>query len=268
MINTSVFALMILIGLFGPILLAVIWKATTKQPFKTILVGALIFFAFAIILESVPKLFLFVDTNAVGRAVLSNYALYVGTAALLAGLFEETGRLVAFKFLLKDRNDKRTAISYGIGHGGFEAMYLLVIGGIQNLSYAAAINNGTFSTLIEQVRATAPDQVAALAALPAQLMAVGFGDVAISTCERVSAVCIHIACSIIMYKAVKEPRKLWLWPVAILLHASIDVFAGLYQVGIITNLFVLEGLLLSWAVAMLIFCIKVPYKRMSSVEQQ
>lgn len=34
--------------------------------------------------------------------------------ALLAGVFEETGRYVAFKFILKKRENKATALAYGL----------------------------------------------------------------------------------------------------------------------------------------------------------
>jgi uncharacterized membrane protein YhfC len=54
---------------------------------------------------------------------MSHTWLYAVLGALLAGLFEETGRFIAFKFLLKKRTDRKTAISYGIGHGGFEAIF-------------------------------------------------------------------------------------------------------------------------------------------------
>ena len=50
------------------------------------------------------------------------YALYGGLAA---GLFEETGRLLAFRFILKPHTARITALSYGIGHGGIEAFWVM-----------------------------------------------------------------------------------------------------------------------------------------------
>jgi uncharacterized membrane protein YhfC len=111
---------------------------------------------------------------------MSNTWLYGGLAALLAGVFEETGRFLAFKFLLKKRTGRKTAISYGIGHGGFEAVFLLVFTGIQYLTYISLINSGQFSTVVDQARAVSPDQVAAVEAIPATLAAITIGSIGIT----------------------------------------------------------------------------------------
>ena len=52
--------------------------------------------------------------------------------------------------------------------------------------------------------------------------------------ERLVAICLHIALSVLAFQAVKRPGKRWLYPAAILLHAGMDVFAALYQRGVIT----------------------------------
>jgi len=93
---------MIAVGIIAPILLAVLWVRKTHQPIKPLLIGAAIFCVFVIVLESFPKLLLFQYNNPVGNYVMSHTAIFTLTAALLAGLFEETGRFVAFKYLLKN----------------------------------------------------------------------------------------------------------------------------------------------------------------------
>ena len=51
--------------------------------------------------------------------------------------------------------------------------------------------------------------------------------------ERISAMLAHIGLSMIMFVAAKQKGKLWLYPVAIFMHALLDVPAMLYQLGIL-----------------------------------
>jgi len=143
-----------------------------------------------------------------------------------------------------------TAITYGIGHGGFEAMYLLTLGGIQSLAYASLIKSGQFENVLDLVSQTAPEQYEVLKAVPEQLAETSIGEVILSFIERISAILIHIACSILVFMAVKGSGQKWLFPLAILLHASIDIPAGLYQRGIITNTYVIEFGLLTFALTL------------------
>jgi len=257
-----IFGCMIAAGIILPTLFAFIWVKKTKQPATTIIIGAAIFFFFAVVLETLPKLVLLQASNPIGAAITSNVWLFSATAALLAGIFEETGRFIAFRYLLKNRNDRLTAISYGIGHGGFEAMYLLAVGGIQNIVYVTLIRTGGFDAIIAEVAEKLPQMLPQVEAIPAAIAAVNASTLALSLVERCAAVCIHIACSIIMFKAVKLPGKLRLWPVAILLHASVDMFAAFYQAGVIENVYALEAGIVVWGVCMLIFCVRRIYSRL------
>ena len=73
----------------------------------------------------------------------------------------------------------------------------------------------------------------ALAATPTALAAPASYFLVVGV-ERLVAICLHIALSVLVFQAVKRPGKRWLYPAAILLHAGMDVFAALYQRGVIT----------------------------------
>lgn len=258
----SVFMLMTIIGITAPLVLVLVWKLKTKQPLMIILTGAVTFFLSAVILESLPKLILLQPTNPVGQFVMSNAFLCAMVAGLLAGIFEETGRFVAYKFVLKKNKDRRTAIGYGIGHGGFEVMYLLTLTGVQYLAYAFIINKGEFGTIINQVASVSPEQAEALEALPAMIAATTFTTLIFSVLERIGAMLIHISCSIIVFSAVNEKGKIWLYPLAIVLHALIDIIAAAYQLGFITNVLVVELCIMIYAVVLFVFCMKKIYMKM------
>lgn len=250
MIGTSTFVYMgiiIAVGIIMPLAVAIWWVKTRNDKFSTVLVGAATWFLFAMVLETIPKAVLFNPATSIGKTVLGNTFLYVFFGTLLAGVFEEVGRYVAFKTVLKKRTNRETGISHGIGHGGFEAMFILVSTGIQNLIYCTMINGGTFGILVNQGELSAAD-IATLNALPEQLASWSLGITLLWIAERVFAMLLHTGMSIVVFNAVKQKRISLLF-LAIVLHMIFDTAPALYQKGII-NLYATEGII---AVLTLVF---------------
>lgn len=261
MFNSSVYvglAIMIAFGIILPVSATIFWLKKHKEKFTTVLIGAAVWFVFAILLESVPKAMLFNPANPIGKAVLFNTTLATILAASLAGIFEETGRFIAFKTLLKKRKNRETSISYGIGHGGFEAMFILVIGAIQNLVYMSLISSGELQTIIDTVAAQGVD-VSSLQGISEQLASITPIYSCLGVVERISAMIFHISLSILVFYAVKK-SKIILYILAILLHALFDVPAALYQFGVITNMYIVELIFFITAITALIITYKTLYK--------
>ncbi len=252
MVGKSAFAgvaLMMAFGLVVPTALAVWWIRAKKEKVTTVLLGAATWFVFAILLESVPKTIFLTSLLPVGKAVTQSPALTITLAALFAGVFEETGRFLVFRFLLKNHRNRETGVSHGLGHGGFEAMYLMLAGGAQNLVCAVLINAGRFQALIDKAAGQGVD-VSSLESLPVQLAALTPATSALGMLERVFAVGLHIGLSVLVFYAVKR-KKLWLFPLAIVLHALFDLPAALYQIGALTNVYAVEGAFAAYAAALL-----------------
>lgn len=242
-----------------PITLALIWKFRKKERFTTILVGAATFLLFALLLEKpIQNVLLFPSQMGLREHPLSAFlnarpVLLALAAGLFPGVFEETGRLAAYKTVLKNRKNRETAVSHGVGHGGFEAMYLLGATYISYISYAVMINTGAFGTLVEQAAAKAPAQADALAALAGQLATLTFADVGLGFVERVFAVLFHVGASILVFYACRDKGRRWLYPLAILLHTALDFIAALYSLGVYTiPTWALEGIAALFGV--LTFC--------------
>ena len=268
MIGTSSFVgigIMIAGGIILPVAVCIWWLLTKKEKITTVLIGAATWFVFAIILESLPKLLFFNPSTSLGKTVMENVVLYTAIGALLAGLFEETGRLVAFKTVLRKRTNKETGISHGIGHGGFEAMYIMVITGIQYIVYASMINAGTFQTVIDQAAATGTP-VSSLEALPAQIMAITPMSATLVIVERIFAMLLHVGLSTLVFYAVRR-SKAGYYVLAILLHALFDVPAALYQQGIL-NFYIVEAILAIYAIAFFAIIYIVLYKRGNERQQE
>lgn len=221
------FGLMIAAGLILPTVLCIWWLKTRHEKFTSVLTGAMTFLIFALVLESIVHSIVFM----VFPGIKDNVVAYMLYGALMAGIFEETGRFLAYKLVLKKRTNRETAISYGIGHGGFEAVYILAATGINNFVYAGIINAGQFPALLDQLKAAGQD-TSPIESLPEQLAAFGIADIGLPILERVFAVMFHIALSILVFYAVKN-RKIWMYFLAVILHALLDAPAALYQQGVI-----------------------------------
>lgn len=259
MIGTSTFVYMgilIATGIILPLAVAIWWVKTRKEKFTTVLVGAATWFLFAIVLETIPKAVLFNSTTSIGKAVIGNVFLYAFFGTLLAGVFEEVGRYVAFKTVLKKRTNRETGISHGIGHGGFEAMFIMVSLGIQNLIYCTMINGGTFGVLVNQAGLSETD-VATLNAIPEQLASWSLGYTAILIFERIYAMLLHAGSSVIVFNAVKQKRISLLF-LAIILHMIFDIPAALYQKGVL-NIYATEAIGAAMAIVSFIIVYKTLY---------
>lgn len=211
-----------------PVLLAV-WlhmkKGAQPVPFW---VGCIVFLLFALMLESLMHQA--VLGGAAGEAIMGNVWLYALYGGLAAGIFEETGRFLAFKTVLKKhRANDANALMYGAGHGGFECMALLGLTMVNNLVYALMINSGGVEAIngllaggsgVDEATATlAAEQIGeAVTALTTTSPWVFL----LSPVERAFAIAIHVGLSVLVWFAAKTPGRWWLYPVAILAHAFVD----------------------------------------------
>ena len=214
-----VMAVNAILGFAIPIFLA--WWAVKKHKanLSTILIGAATFFVFALVLESlVHRVVLLGDRGAAIQGNVLYYALYGG---LMAGLFEETGRFLAMKYLLKkEPSETKPAVSYGLGHGGLEMILLFGFSMISTLTMAVMVNAGMTDMLLEK---TPEASQAALTAQFDQLKTTSAGTYLYGLWERLSALTLHLGLSILVWTAVRKGGKwLWLFPAAIALHALVD----------------------------------------------
>ena len=232
-------ALCAVLSIIVPIVIAVIWKKKKNEKFSTIIVGALTFLLFAIVLEKPIQNVLIFPTamglpeHAASRFINARPILWAFLLGFFPGVFEETGRLVAYKTVLKNRRNRETSISYGIGHGLFEVMFVIGVTFITYFVYAVMINAGTFGSVMEQALAKAPGQEETIYAAVEQIKTIDFAFVAATIYERIFAVLYHIGASMLVFYACKDKKKFWLYPFAIIIHTILDGALGLSMAGVI-----------------------------------
>lgn len=214
---------------------AVIIRKKFKADWVSFLTGAFIFAFFAIGLENAPKqMFVALLMSAPDPKIW----LAVLVSALMAGIFEESGRFFAFSVLLKKRrSNDGNSLMFGAGHGSCEVVLIVMFTMINNLVYSNALNAGTAGTMLASMDES---QASVLRTTFEQLSSAEPGMFLVSVVERIAAVAAHIAFSVLVWTACKKPGKKWLYPVAVLLHTLLDFVPGLFSVAG-TSTFVVEA---------------------------
>ncbi len=258
MIEQNILNAMLQTGLLAitiPVVLIVAWKMYTKRSLVPFWVGVMVFIAFSRMLEMIPHSLFLLSSNPVSKAINGNVVLYVIYAATVAALFEETGRYLAFRFVLTKHPNKETAVTYGIGHGGIECILVLGVTYIQYYAYGQLINNGSMDKMLSAYKDSS-QSVDALNQLIANIKGVTQMTCYMADLERISAMMVQVALSILVFQAVYVAGKKYMYWVAVALHFLMDVPAALYQKGVL-KLLPTEIILFVYAALVLALGVKI-----------
>ena len=222
------------LGIALPLIAAIIWCKKKHEPFTTVLIGAATFLLFAIVIEKPLQAIVISFDNPVSQFVNARPVLWGIIVGRFPGGFEETGRFVAFKTVLRKRTQRETGLSHGIGHGGFEAMFILGITYLEYFAFALLLNQGLFvELLIEPVKdSLSSDAIAQITAIVEQITTFTAATMGLALVDRLLAVAYHIGASIMVFYAVKDKKKRWLYPLSIIIHTVIDGFLGIQLAGV------------------------------------
>ena len=235
------------------ILIAAIWfsKKKYKINLSVLGLGAVAFFVSSQVLEKIVHLIvLHPQKDGTVPLMTESPLLYVIYGICMTALFEETARLVFFKWLEKKRAlEDSDALAYGLGHGGLELLYL-GMGSLISLLILFSLLESSNPDLANLLPKTTLETVQSLSAWQVYLLGV----------ERVLALIMQIGLSFWVYQAVRQ--KNWIYLVtAYGLHAFFDLAPSLSQVGWISNPLLVEGLLAMEVVLFVYFTKTILYKK-------
>ncbi|HBX70037.1 MAG TPA: hypothetical protein DEH25_11850 [Chloroflexi bacterium] len=172
---------------------------------------------------------------------ISDPVLQLAVVALLlglsAGVFEEVSRYLVYRFWLVAKSDRtwRSALMFGAGHGGIEAIILGVLG-LYAFVQLVAYRNADLSAIVtpEQLD-LAKLQVETYWSLPWYAALLG-------AVERAAAICFHLSATVLVLQAFRRKNIFWLF-LAIGWHTILDAVAvfGAQSWGT----YVTEGLIVS-----------------------
>ena len=196
------------------------WKKTGGR-WRFFFLGCVIFPVFAMVLEQQVHGILL--GGPLGAALQGNLWLYALYAGLMAGVFEECGRWLAFKLTLRGSRGPEDVLMYGAGHGGVEAVLLAGMTMLNNIIISLALNRGGLEA-VEDLMGPIPE--AGMAAIQS-MAATPAGLYFWTAFERLLAVGLHVALSVLVYAAVRKGGRRYWFPAAILIHALVDMAAVL-----------------------------------------
>jgi uncharacterized membrane protein YhfC len=202
-----------------PLLLALWARRRLGFTWKAVGVGALAF-ALSQLLTRVPAVqvlqyFLREELKS-SKTLLT---LWIVVLSLTAGLFEETARLIAFKYPLKELRRWREAVGFGIGHGGLESA--LLVGG---MAVIGLINVVVLSRMDPSTLPLSAEQLEQVQAAKSQVAALRWWEPLLGAYERVGAMAFHIAMSVLVLQRFLRDQRRWYW-LSVGLHTLFNLAA-------------------------------------------
>ena len=216
-----------------PVIFFIYWRRKHKEKTKIswLIAGAAGFLVSARVLELGVHYFCILQDNPVSRYINGNTAAFVFYGIIMAGVFEECGRYIVLKTIMKKNRTRENAVLYGIGHGGIEILAVLLPAMVLYLVVAILFSAGDTENALKTLNIT---EETAAAALPSVQAAASFDYVmmVMNVIERLFAMFLHIGLTVIVYYGVINGKKNCLL-LAILLHMLMDTFPALYQRGVV-----------------------------------
>ncbi len=216
-----------------PVCSFIYWRRKHREQTKIswLIAGAVGFIVSARVLELAIHYLCIVIDNPVSRFINGNTAAFVLYGITMAGVFEECGRYIVLKYIMKKDRTRENAVMYGIGHGGIEMLTVLLPAMILYLAIAVLFSQGDTAAALKTLNITEETAAAALPSVQAAA-AFDYAMMAMNVIERVLAMLLHIGLTVIVCYGVVNGRKIFLLT-AILLHMLADTFPALYQRGLV-----------------------------------
>lgn len=214
-----------------PFVFLILWRRRHKPQtrLRWLIAGAAGFLVSARVLELGVHCLCIIADNPVSRFINGNTAAYVLYGTVMAGVFEECGRHIMMKHIMKKDRSRENAVLYGIGHGGIEILAVVLPSIVTYLAVAVLFSAGDTGNALSALNITESTAAAALPSVKAAA-AYDFVTAGLSVFERLLAMLLHIGLTVTVYFGIRNGKKACL-PAAVILHMLADAFAALYQRG-------------------------------------
>jgi uncharacterized membrane protein YhfC len=235
------------VDLLAPLALAIFLARRYQGRWRYWLYGLLVFLLFQGITR-VPAMIYFQTRPAVAEALKEPawFWTFLLFAAFTAGLFEEGGRWLAFRFLIPAAERRwRTALMLGAGHGGLEsigigALTLASLVGYLAISLLSTQSFGSYASQIEEARK--------------QFVGLQGWEPLLGGWERLGALAIQVALTVMVLQAFLRGSRWWWYALAGHTLVDFTTVALLHQArqswgwGLQTSTLLTEGLVSAYAV--------------------
>lgn len=216
-----------------PVVSLIYWRRKHRQQTNIgyLIAGIIGFMVSARVLELGVHYLCIINDNRISRFINSHTLAFVLYGITMAGVFEECGRYIVMKFILRKNRTAENAVLYGIGHGGIEILAVLLPSMILYLVVAVLFSSGDVENALSVLNINEEN---ASSALPSVLAAASFDWqlMAMNVIERILAMIAHIGLTVIVFYGICN-AKLRFLPMAIILHMLMDTAPAMYQRGLL-----------------------------------
>ena len=236
------------------------WRVKHKERtnISWLIAGAIGFIISARVLELGVHYFCVLADNPVSRFINGSTVAFVLYGTVMAGVFEECGRHIVLKYIMKKHRTRENAVMYGIGHGGIEILAVILPAMITYLAVALVFSKGNTEEALNALKITEDTASAALPSVQAAA-AFDYAAMAMNVIERLLAMLLHIGLTVIVYYGIINTKKGCLL-MAILLHMLMDTFPALYQRGMVP-LWSVEVWAAVWTAVVILIAVRL-YRKM------
>lgn len=248
-VPTSVIVMAVIsavVNTIGWIILLIVFNKKMETKFTVSLIGMLAFFVSQTVIR-MPLLSVLQMTMPKFMAFTSSPLGMVLIGGLTAGLFEETARLICVSIMKPENRHFKNSVSFGLGHGVFEAVTLVGFSMISNLIVMIMINSGAFSEILKTMspidRMTITPTLMALCGAKPYTFILGI-------LERASSITFHVFASYLIFKGKREGKTIQYYITAVLLHTLSN---SIIAIG---NIFVIEGIFVVSAIIGIIYLVR------------
>jgi uncharacterized membrane protein YhfC len=237
------YILAVIIEISLPILILWYLRKKLEANYKIFLYGAGLFLFFQVvhfiilllINDPLTSVLLYAPEESL-TLVLVGISLLFG---LLAGIIEEVGRYLSFKYVLKKARDWKKAMVFGAGWGGIESIIigLIVILSLSDLLFIIEVGTDNYISILNETGSfTESDLIVERQVVES----ITWVDPLLGALERISTLIVHISLSILVMQVFTQKKIMFLW-ISIILHTLFDTLAILLvQFGaLITEFFLL-----------------------------
>lgn len=214
------------ISLILPVLILVLFTAKNRKQgiFSAWILGAAGFFVTQILIR-LPILTALQNQSWFLSFAQNHLFGYAFSLAFTAGLFELAGRFAVARLMRRNLTLNRS-LAAGLGHGGIEAMLLIGMTYVNNLTYIFLINSGSFDTLIAQTAALGVD-VSQLELIRTQLLSASPVLFLLAGFERLLAMTGHVAMSLLVCYGIAHGQTGICLLLCLGIHTLMDLTAGI-----------------------------------------
>jgi uncharacterized membrane protein YhfC len=177
---------------------------------------------------------------------VARLAINIAILGLSAGLCEELARYLMLRRFVPSPSWAQ-GVMFGAGHGATEAIVLVPFGVVQTV---VLLTKG--DEILAAVKKAAPEQAEQIAESIRLLRESPAYAMVGSVWERGIAICLHVALTLLVVRAVRTGRMGWLM-LAVLAHATVDSGAVVLMRVTHSNVLAIEGVLTAAALGALAF---------------